>query len=124
MVDEGMARNVVRMDSVKGSGLGGIIIFGRTVCICSGATAVGHPTRRANRIESQCFGAYECVHHSFCSVTCRRPNTWFFSKVKEKEKWYFKNLLSREEGIVLRSRLRLAAARWANQNSGNSSKSS
>jgi hypothetical protein len=46
MVDEGMPRNVVRMDSVKGSGLGGIIIFGGTVCICSGATAVGHgPTR-------------------------------------------------------------------------------
>jgi hypothetical protein len=51
-----------------------------------------------------------CIH-SFFSVICRRPNTWFFSKVKEKEKWYFKDLLSREEGIVLRSGLEVGSGK-------------
>ena len=63
MVDEGMPRNVVRMYSVKESGSGRIFIFGHTVCICSGAPAVGHGlTRRQIGWRASAFGAYECVH--------------------------------------------------------------
>jgi hypothetical protein len=49
---------------------------------------------------------------------------WFLSKVKEKEKWYFKRSAVTRGKALYSPLLRLAAARWANQNSGNSSKSS